>query len=269
MFDQITSLQNPRIKAARRLRDHRERDVQNRFTIDGYREIKQALRAGVEIVEAYVSSESLAGRGEESLQHDLAAAGIRVFVVPPRVFDAICYGKRSDGMVAVAKPPVRTLEEFPATGEVLLGVIERVEKPGNIGAVVRSADGAGLDGILVADAATDVYNPNVIRASLGTIFTMAVCRATSSQIKAWLEQTGTRILVARLHDSVEYTTADYRGRVAIVLGSEAEGVSPVWRDDRCQGIRLPMKGLADSLNVSAAAAVLFYEAQRQRRSHRM
>ena len=146
----------------------------------------------------------------------------------------------------------------------LVAVLEGVEKPGNVGAVLRSADAAGVSALIAADPRTDLYNPNAIRASLGTIFTMPVCEAAGGETIEWLRANGFRIFAARVDGAIPYTEADYRGRSAIVLGSEAAGLSPLWRGDDVQAVRLPMLGAADSLNVSVTAAVLFYEALRQR-----
>jgi TrmH family RNA methyltransferase len=146
----------------------------------------------------------------------------------------------------------------------LVAILESVEKPGNLGAVLRSADGAGLDALIAADLRTDLYNPNAIRASLGTIFTLPVAVADSRETLDWLRGRGLAIVAARVDGSVPYTEVDYRRPTAIVFGSEAEGLSEAWRAPDVTAVRLPMLGAADSLNVSAAAAVLFYEARRQR-----
>jgi TrmH family RNA methyltransferase len=146
----------------------------------------------------------------------------------------------------------------------LVAVLEGVEKPGNLGAVLRSADAAGVSAVIVADGRTDLYNPNAIRASLGTIFTMPLCEAAGGDVLAWLRERRFSILAARVNGAVPYTAVDYRGPTAIVLGSEAAGLSSIWTGDDIQAVRLPMLGAADSLNVSTAAAVLFYEALRQR-----
>jgi TrmH family RNA methyltransferase len=143
-----------------------------------------------------------------------------------------------------------------------------VEKPGNLGAILRSADGAGVDALIVADPSTDLFNPNVIRASLGTVFSVPVAVASSGVVLEWLIQRGLRIVAARVEGSVDYADADYRGAVAIALGSEARGLSDAWAELATVAVRLPMLGTADSLNVSATAAVLFYEALRQRRGER-
>jgi TrmH family RNA methyltransferase len=148
----------------------------------------------------------------------------------------------------------------------LVAVLEGVEKPGNIGAVLRSADAAGVSALIVADCRTDLYNPNTIRASLGTIFTVPVCEAPSGDVLAWLRENKISIIAARVDGTMPYTEVDYRGPTAIVLGSESSGLTSIWNSPDITAIRLPMLGAADSLNVSAAAAVIFYEALRQRDS---
>jgi TrmH family RNA methyltransferase len=147
----------------------------------------------------------------------------------------------------------------------LLAVIEGVEKPGNLGAVLRTADGAGVSAVIVAESGTDLFNPNVIRASLGTIFSVPVAVASTGDVLAWLRERGIRIVAARVQASIDYTSADYRGAVAIALGSEARGLSDAWAELADISVHVPMLGIADSLNVSATAAVIFYEALRQRR----
>jgi TrmH family RNA methyltransferase len=145
-----------------------------------------------------------------------------------------------------------------------VAVLEKIEKPGNIGAVVRSADAAGVSAVIVADAAGDLYNPNAIRASLGTIFTLPVCAASSAETIAWLRKQKFKIFAARVDGAMDYAACDFAGPCAFILGNEAEGLSGDWHSDDITSIRLPMRGAADSLNVSATAAVLFYEALRQR-----
>jgi TrmH family RNA methyltransferase len=146
----------------------------------------------------------------------------------------------------------------------LVVVVEAVEKPGNLGAILRTADGAGADAVIAADARTDLFNPNAIRASLGTIFALPVAAAPSGEVLERLASAGARILAARVDADGLYTEADLRGPLAVVLGSEAEGLTSAWDDPRVEPVRIPMRGAADSLNVSVAAAVLLYEAVRQR-----
>jgi len=261
----ITSRQNPRVKAAARLREGRERRQTGRHLIDGAREIRRALEAGVRPVEVFVC-EGRAADGE--LVTLLKDARAEVFPVTADVFEKLCFGEREEaGILVVAETPRRGLAELASQlpREPLLAVIEGVEKPGNVGAILRSADAAGVDGVIVADAATDLFNPNTIRASLGTVYRANVVEATSTAAIAWLRERGVRAVAARPEATVEYTSADLRRGVAIVLGSEAAGLSGAWQGAEIEAVRLPMRGIADSLNVSTTAAVLFYEAARQRR----
>lgn len=270
----ITSRQNPRVKLAAALRAARERRKTGRFLIDGEREIRRALGCGVRPLEVFVEESGGAERAlAEPVAHsrkDLAAlvkkAGAEIFIVTPEVFGKLCFGEREGaGIVVVAETPVRGLAELTnLPAEPLVAVIEGVEKPGNVGAILRSADAAGVDAVVVADGGTDLFNPNTIRASLGTVFGANVVTATSAETVAWLRERKICAVAARPDAKVEYTDADLRGGVAIVLGSEAEGLSDAWRGESVIPVRLPMRGIADSLNVSTTAAVLFYEAARQR-----
>lgn len=256
----ITSRQNPRVKEAVRLREGRERRKTGRHLIDGEREIRRAIEAGVRPLEAFVCES-----GEKRVLTPLAEA--EILQVTAEVFEKLCFGEREQaGVVVVAETPRRGLAELAGQlpSEPLLAVIEGVEKPGNVGAILRSADAAGVDGVIVADGATDLFNPNTIRASLGTVYKTNVVEATAAETVAWLRERGVRAVAARPEATVDYTSADLRGGVAIVLGSEAEGLSDAWRGAEIEAVRLPMRGIADSLNVSTTAAVLFYEAVRQR-----
>jgi RNA methyltransferase, TrmH family len=262
---EITSPHNPRVKAASRLRDRRQRDRQGRILIDGARELARAIRAGVTLDEAFVCRELCQSDDSRATLQLLAAAGCDVCQVTPAVFERLAFGERSDGVLGVAVTPRRTLDDLSLRSAPLVAVLEGIEKPGNVGAVLRTADGAGVSAVIVADGGTDLFNPNVIRASLGTVFSLPVCTATVEETIAWLRTHGLRTFAARVDGAIDYTAADYRGSTAIVLGSEAAGLSAAWNGADVTSIALPMRGAADSLNVSAAAAVLFYEALRQRR----
>ena len=281
MFQAITSVQNQRIKNAVKLRQHRGRTKQGRIIIDGAREILRAIEAGVQLVEVFSCSKLCVS---DDSQRALAAAdrtGAEMFDVAPAVFGKLAFGQRAEGIVAVATTPTRTLASLPLTHRPLthrllthrllthrplVAVVEGVEKPGNVGAVIRSADGAGLSAVIVSDGGTDLYNPNTIRASLGTIFSLPVCSAASAETRDWLFQHNFQIFAARVDDGVNYTDVDFTAASAVVLGSESHGLSPVWNAAQVTAIHLPMLGAADSLNISAAAAVLFYEALRKRQS---
>lgn len=260
----ITSLQNPRIKAAVRLRDRRERDEALLTLVDGAREVRRALDAGAAITEAFVADELLHGADAAVALAALQEARVPVLRVSRAVMEKLAFGDRLEGLVAVLRiPPMRLADLVPGPGP-LLAVVEGVEKPGNLGAILRSADGAGLDAVIVASPRTDLFNPNAIRASLGTIFAMPLATAPTADVLAWLAAHRIRPLVARVDARRLHTDADLTGPVAIVLGSEASGLAVAWEDAGAEAIRLPMLGIADSLNVSVAAAVLFYEARRQR-----
>jgi RNA methyltransferase, TrmH family len=260
----ITSLQNPRVKDAARLRDRRDRQERQRILIDGVRELARALTAGIRLREVFVCEALCRSEESERLLAGLPQTGAEILYVAEPVFEKLAFGQRAEGVLGVADMPQRTLDDLVLPDRPLVAVLEGVEKPGNVGAVLRSADAAGVSALVVADPRTDLYNPNTIRASLGTVFTMPVCQAAGHDVLAWLRRSGLQMLAARVDGSMPYTQADYRGPTAIVLGSEAAGLTPLWSAEDIRAVRLPMLGAADSLNVSATAAVLFYEALRQR-----
>jgi TrmH family RNA methyltransferase len=261
----ITSLQNAKIKSVIRLRDGRGRRRQGRMLIDGVREIRRAWEAGVAIVEVYFCAETCNRSSDAELLVDqLAGSGLVMFEVARTVLEKLTFGERSEGLVAVAVPPDSALDRLVLPSEGLVAVLEGIEKPGNVGAVLRSADAAGVAAVIVADEGTDLFNPNAIRASLGAIFTVPVAAASSREVLDWLRYQDFTIYAAWLDGTEDYSHVTYRGRSAVILGSEAHGLSDLWRSEGITRVRLPMRGLVDSLNVSAAAAVLFYEALRQK-----
>jgi TrmH family RNA methyltransferase len=259
----ITSLTNARVKAAVRLRDRREREATGLTIVDGAREILRALDAGVEVDVAYVAADTL--RSADAMEAaDRLRAGGAVIEASAAVLSKIAFGDRADGVVAIVRVPGRRLAQLELPTSPLLVVVERVEKPGNLGAVLRSADGAGIDAVIVADPLTDPFNPNAIRASLGTIFTVPIVTAAAEEARDWLISRGIRAVAAVVDAPTTYTDADLSGPMAIVLGSEAGGLTETWRGDAVEAVSIPMRGDADSLNVSIAGAVLLYEAVRQR-----
>jgi TrmH family RNA methyltransferase len=187
-----------------------------------------------------------------------------VLPVTVEVFAKLAYGERAEGVVGVAATPDASLARLVLPDFPLVAVLEGTEKPGNVGAVLRSADGAGVAAVVVAGGRTDLYNPNAIRASLGTIFTVPIAAAEAEETLTWLRQRGLAIYATRPDAAHDYTAADLSRPAAVVLGSEAEGLSANWNAADITPIRVPMRGVADSLNVSATAAVIFYEALRQR-----
>lgn len=261
---EIASPTNPRIRAAALLRDRRERDRSGRILIDGARELLRALDAGVSI-ETIFGCEALCRSTDcRALLRRLTADDPRLVPVSEAAFARVAFGDRAEGVVGVAVRPSADLADLRVPSEPLVAVVEGIEKPGNLGAILRSADGAGVDALIAADPRTDLFNPNAIRASLGTIFGIPLATATGAETLAWLRRGGVRIVVARVDARRLHTETDLRGPLAIVLGSEAEGLTEAWTGPDVTAVRLPMLGVADSLNVSVAAAVLFYEARRQR-----
>jgi len=195
------------------------------------------------------------------------ARGVSPTLVTPEVFQKVAFGNRSEGAVLIAAEPVVRLDELVLSEDALVCVIEHVEKPGNLGAIVRTADATGVSAVIAADSGIDLYNHNAIRASLGAMFRVPVCAAPATQVLSWLGANRFRIFAARVDGSVRYTSADYREKTALVLGSESAGLSGIWRAPTITAVTLPMLGTVDSLNVSTTAAVLFYEALRQRQEN--
>jgi TrmH family RNA methyltransferase len=262
----IESPQNPRIRSAAALRDRRDRERRNRTLIDGAREVLRAIRADVALDELFVVPEACQSADCREVLQEAARRGIARIDVGPRAFEKLAFGERAEGVVAVATPPPHRLEDLRLPSDPLVVVLEGVEKPGNLGAILRSADGAGADAVIVATdgGGTDLFNPNAIRASIGTIFHVPVATAPVADVLAWLRERGLRLIAARVDGAREYTAMDLRGPLAVILGSEAEGLSDAWSGPDIEAVALPMHGVADSLNVSVAAAVLLYEARRQR-----
>ena len=271
----ITSAANPRLRAVASLRNRGGRETSGHLLIDGAREVVRALDGGVQVVEAFVVEPMPPDLELAAAAGRVAAAGIPFATVSPEALRRISYGDRASGIVAVAETPASGLDRLSAVlaavraagREPLIAVIEDVEKPGNLGAVARSADGAGFDALVAATAvgpAADPWNPNAVRSSLGTIFTLPVAVGAAAEVRQACVAGGLRIVAARVDASVPYTGIDLTGPLALVLGSEARGLTAAWDGPEVTAVRLPMLGRADSLNVAAAAAVLFYEARRQR-----
>ncbi|MGD2063273.1 MAG: RNA methyltransferase [Nitrospirota bacterium] len=249
MAMRITSLTNPKVRAARQLRERRHRDRQGLFLIEGRREVERARTAGIDFETLFVCPELLGG--------EKAFSGPEVLEVSPTVAEKLAL--RREGVVAVARRPERPLTALPRPASPVYLVVDGVEKPGNLGAILRSADGAGVDGVIVCGG-TDLWNPNVVRASLGTLFTVPLAVATVEDGIPWLA--GVPIIVATPDATTLYTDALLTG--ALVVGREDQGVSPPWRAAATHAVRIPMRGVADSLNVAQTATLLAYAACRGR-----
>jgi len=239
----ITSLQNQKIKDIVSLETKsRERRERGLFVVEGVREVERALACGFEAVETL-------RRGTD---------------VTDAVYEKIAYRGSTEGVIAVMKSRDLRLKDLKTSASPLVLVLERVEKPGNLGAVLRTADAAGIDAVLVCDPLTDIYNPNIIRASLGAVFSVPVVACTSEEAYCWIKSKGLNVLTAQLQDSQLYYDTDMKCGTAIVFGAEDEGLTDFWRERSDKKIRIPMAGLMDSLNVSVSAAILCFEAVRQR-----
>jgi len=260
----LTSLANPRVTAAAGLRDRRDRERSGLTLIDGAREVRRALDRGVEVTEVFVCEPLLAGPDARAALDALRDRGVTVLPTNQAVFAKIAFGERAEGLVAVARIPSTDLSSLAIPDDALVVVLEGVEKPGNLGAVLRSADGAGADAVIAASPRTDLFNPNTIRASAGTVFALPLAAASTADVLTWLRDHDIRIVAARVDAEALYTDADLTGRVAIVFGGEADGLTDAWSGADIDPVRLPMLGVADSLNVSVSAAVLLYESRRQR-----
>jgi RNA methyltransferase, TrmH family len=260
----LTSTANPRVAAAAALRDRRARDRAGLTLVDGSREVRRALDAGVEVVEVFVCEPLLGGADARAALDRLASVSAPIHPVSERVFERLAFGERAEGLIAVVRVPPLDLDRLALPSDPLILVVEAVEKPGNLGAVLRSADGAGVDAVIAASPRTEPFNPNAIRASAGTVFSVPLAAAPSADALAWLRAAGIRIVAARVDAERAYTEADLTGPLAIALGAETDGLTEAWSGEDVEAVRLPMLGVADSLNVSVTAAVLAYEARRQR-----
>jgi TrmH family RNA methyltransferase len=264
-MDRLTSAQNPKIKQLVRLKDRKERDETALFLIEGYREIKRAADSGVRFHSLYTCPEFFLGENEEALMRQV---GCEIFELPEHLFEKISYRDRPDGLVAIAHQMNLGLKDLASHKIPPLFVIaESIEKPGNLGTILRSADAVGADGVIVCDRCTDIYNPNVVRASVGTLFTIPVIEAKSLETLTWLKNHKIQVVAATPSAELEYTEADLSGPLAIVVGTEQLGLTDHWMKAADIQVKIPMKGIADSLNVGAATTLLLYEALRQRRHH--
>ncbi|MES2208945.1 MAG: TrmH family RNA methyltransferase [Chloroflexota bacterium] len=261
----IDSLHNPRIRAAVALRERDARLAQGRTLVDGAREALRALESGLVIDAAFVCPGLV--RSAEAMAATQALAKGTAAEVSQRVHDRLAFGNRGDGIVLVVRTPATDLAALQPGPDALLLITEDVEKPGNLGAILRTADGAGC-GAVIAIGGTDLFNPNVVRASVGTVFSVPVATTTAAEAIAWLTDRRIRPVAARVEATKPYTEANLTGPIALVLGSESDGLSAAWHDPAIEGITIPMAGIADSLNVSAAAAILAFEARRQRGTRR-
>ena len=260
----LTSPANARVKRVVKLRARRHRDRERRFVIEGFRELDGASRAGFLVEEVFYCEHHFAARGEKELVDRLRDAGAVCEATNAAVFAKLSYRHTPDGLLAVAATPELTLSRLDVPENSLWLVATNIEKPGNLGAMLRTADAAGVSGMLVADPATDPFNPNVVRASVGALFSVPVAVARAADVRAWLAEHGIRVVATSPAATTDYAEADLSGSVAIVVGGEHAGLDAEWITG-AEAVRIPMAGQADSINAAMTAAVLLFEALRQRR----
>ena len=256
----ITSAQNPKFKNLLLLQEKsKARREQGLFVVEGRRELEHCLEAGFRARTLFVREDLLPG-----LEPLATQAGCPVILLSPALYAKVAYRDGTEGILAEMEVRERRLDDLALSEHPLVVVLESVEKPGNLGAVLRSADAARADAVIVCDPLTDLWNPNLIRASIGAVFTVPTVCASSAETIGWLKSRGIRILTAQLQDSSWYYDTDMTGGTALVMGTESTGLTDVWRRAADAHIRIPMLGRLDSLNVSVSAAILLFEAVRQR-----
>ncbi|NLL84844.1 MAG: RNA methyltransferase [Lentisphaerae bacterium] len=261
----ITSLTNPKIKNVVKLRNRSQRDSQRLLLAESYRDIKRALDAGYQPRQLFFCSELfLKNENEATLIERCRASGAEILSCSAAVFTKIAYRERPDGLLIVGPQLHTTLSAIPLPPDALLVVAEAIEKPGNLGTILRTADAAAASGVIICDRCTDIHNPNVVRASTGIIFSMPLAEATTAEAIAFLRQHQFSILAATPHARQFHFNANLTGRTAIVVGAEQYGLSQTWLDAADLRVAIPMNGHADSLNVAAATTILLFEAVRQR-----
>lgn len=262
-MDRITSLQNSLVKMAVRLRERRERDESDLFLIEGYREMKRAVDAGREIQTLFYCPELFLKENETKLIDESRAKPV---LCSKEVFAKISYRDRPDGLLGIARQIHLKLVDLKAklSSNPFLLIAESIEKPGNLGTILRSCDAAGVDAVIVCDPTTDIHNPNVVRSSVGTLFTLPVLEVGGEETLAFLRQHRIRIAAATPHAKESFMTANLTGPIAIAMGTEQYGLSESWMKRADCQVRIPMRGIADSLNVASATTLLLYEVLRQR-----
>ncbi|MGN0867811.1 MAG: TrmH family RNA methyltransferase [Oligosphaeraceae bacterium] len=264
--EELTSLQNPKVKQVVRWRDRPDRDDSQVVLAEGYRALVRALAGNYPLKEIFVCPECFPPEKhhEEELLEQWAARGARLIRVSPPAFAKMCYRDRPEGLLGIGPQVHRGLDKLPHSANPFFLVAEQIEKPGNLGTIMRSSDAVGVDGLILCDSRTDLFNPNVVRASTGNLFTLPVAEATTRETIPWLKQQGVRILATSPHVDTLYTQVDLTTPVAVAVGAEQYGLTREWLQQADLVVRLPMMGEADSLNVSTATSILLYEVLRQR-----
>ena len=260
----LTSVSNPRVKQLVGLRRRRQRDQLGLMLVEGFEELTLALSAGVVPVSLYVCPELVRDPADLATVDKIEALGSEIVRFGTKVFEKVAYRESPDGWLAVVPTVPTDLAALRVGADPLTLVCESVEKPGNLGAMLRTADAVGVAAVVAARPITDWGNPNVVRASKGTVFSVPVAAAESADVLAWTRQSGMRVVAATPDTDTVFTDVDLTGPVAVAVGSEKHGLSPEWLQSADTLVRIPMFGRANSLNVATSAAIILYEALRQR-----
>lgn len=261
----ITSLQNPRIKDLAKLKNRRHRDESSVILIEGYKSVLSAVENQFRLTEIYFCPEMYLGCNETALVERAVKAGAQAFQATAEVFSKISYRDRPEGIIGVAPQFHHTLEDLPVGKNSLFLVAEGIEKPGNLGTMLRTADAAKASGVIICDPVTDIYNPKVVRASIGTIFTVPIAHATTETFFKWRSKNNISLIATTPSATKVFTDVDLTGKVALAVGTEQVGLPDNWIDSADERVVIPMYGQADSLNAAASATLILYEAVRQRR----
>lgn len=265
MTEKITSLQNPGIKFARSLRTRNKREKSGLTLLEGYRAVSRSFECGIEFQNCYFSPSLFLGDNEMPLLDKISSTGATVVEVSEDVLKKIAYRDRPEGIIAVVKTKKHNLDDIPVKENGLYIIAEAIEKPGNLGSILRSADASGVDGVIVCDKCTDIYNPNVITASTGALFSVPIAEATSEETLQWIKDNKISTLAATPEANETYYSTDLTGKIAIVVGTEQYGLTDFWKKNSDINVSIPMKGFIDSLNVATATTVILFEAARQRK----
>lgn len=258
--EHLTSAKNPKIRNIMALQKPRERREQGLFVIEGIKELEKAVKADYLFTSLFFCPELLGG----TLPAINAPKTVEIYTISKELFEKITYRGNSGGMIAIARQKDHLISDLVIGKNPLYLILEAVEKPGNLGAILRTADAAGLDAVIVCDPQTDIYNPNVIRSSIGCLFTVPVFTGNGPEVIDLLKTNGIGIFCTALTASAPYHTINFNKPSAIVMGTESTGLTRAWLDHSDQNIIIPMSGAADSLNVSTSAAIVVFEAKRQR-----
>jgi RNA methyltransferase, TrmH family len=260
----ITSLTNPNIKFVRSLRSKKARDESGLSILEGYRAVSRGMECGVKFTKCYYTPKLFLGKNETALISALSNIGTEIQEVSDTILAKIAYRDRPEGIIGIMKQKKHSLSTLPIDPNGLYIVAESIEKPGNLGSILRSADAVGATGVILCDKRTDIYNPNVITASTGALFSANLAEASAEEAYKWLQDKKIKILAATPEAKKIYSEVNLKEGIAIIVGTEQVGLTDFWKSKANINIKIPMLGYIDSLNVATATTVVMYEAARQR-----